>query len=116
MTSARRSGSWPSLSSHKPLNRQKVFASLIRWVLAPLVLWVSGFFTANFVLGGQYSWPQTSRVLVLTATVLILSYEFVYKEQLSLNVSAGQAKAAVVYACLLPYLVGWATMLARWIW
>jgi hypothetical protein len=116
MTSARRSGLWLFFASHKLMNRQRVFAGVIRWALAPLVLWVSGFFTANFVLGGQYSWPQTSRVLVLTATVLILSYEFVYKEQLSLKVSAGQAKGAVVYACLLPYLAGWAAMLAWWIW
>lgn len=116
MTFAYQSGAGPSFSSQNPMNPHRVFASIIQWVVTPLVLGVSGFFTANFVLGGQYSWPQTSRVLVLTATVLILSYEFVYKEQLALHVSAGQAKTAVIYACLLPYLAGWAAMLARWIW
>jgi hypothetical protein len=85
-------------------------------VLAPSVLWVSGFLTANFVVSGHYSWPQTSRVLILTATVLILSYEFVYKEQRSMNVSSGRAKAAVFYSCVIPYVTGWAVMLAFWKW
>lgn len=95
-------------------NRYAVFSEAIRWALAPLVLAVSGFFTANFVIGGHYSWPQTSRVLVLTFAVLILSYEFVYKEQLSMNVPSGRAKAAVLYSCLIPYAVGWAAMLVLW--
>ncbi|MCP9454717.1 MAG: hypothetical protein NNA18_01235 [Nitrospira sp.] len=98
------------------MNFQRLFAGVLRWVVAPLVLWVSGLFTASFVLGGQYSWPQTSRVLVLTATVLILAYEFVYKEQLSLKIPASQAKTVVVYACLLPYLAGWVAVLAQWFW
>jgi hypothetical protein len=96
--------------------RQRLFPEAIRWVLAPSVLWVSGFFTANFVVSGHYSWPQTSRVLILTATVLILSYEFVYKEQRSMNVSSGRAKAAVFYSCVIPYVTGWAVMLAFWKW
>jgi hypothetical protein len=95
-------------------SRPAVFAEIVRWVLAPLVLLVSGFFTANFAVSGQYSWPQTSRVLVLTLTVLILSYEFVYKEQLSMNVPRGRAKTVVFYACLVPYAVGWVLMLVLW--
>lgn len=94
--------------------RPPVFTEVVRWVLAPLVLFVSGFFTANFAISGQYSWPQTSRVLVLTFTVLILAYEFVYKEQLSINAQTGRAKTVVFYSCLIPYGIGWMCMLAWW--
>jgi len=95
-------------------SRSPVFAEVVRWVLAPLVLFVSGFFTANFAISGEYSWPQTSRVLVLTFTVLILSYEFVYKEQLSINAQPGRAKTVVFSSCLIPYGIGWVLMLVWW--
>jgi hypothetical protein len=95
-------------------SRPAVFAEAVRLALAPLVLLVSGFFTANFVVSGNYSWPQTSRVLVLTLTVLILSYEFVYKEQLSMDAPSDRAKAALLYSCFVPYVIGWAVMLVLW--
>ena len=99
-----------SIRSHRP----SVFAEAVRWVLAPLVLFISGFFTANFAVSGQYSWPQTSRVAVLTLTVLILSYEFVYKEQLSMGIPSDRAKAVVFYSCLIPYVLGCVLMLVLW--
>ena len=91
-----------------------LFADTVRFVLAPLVLFFSGFFTANFLASGHYTWPRTSRVLVLTLTVLILSYEFVYKEQLSRPGVRDRAKAILLYSCVIPYLIGWALMLALW--
>ena len=47
-------------------------------------------------------------------TVLILSHEFVYKEQLSRNESPGRARAAVLYSCALPYVLGVLVMVALW--
>lgn len=90
------------------------FAEAIRLVLAPLILLFSGFFTANFVISGQYTWPRTSRTLALTLTVLILSYEFVYKEQLSRNILPERAKSVLLYSCVIPYLVGWLLVLVLW--
>jgi len=90
------------------------FSDLVRFVLAPLVLLLSGFFTANFIIGGSYTWSQTSRTLALTLTVLILSREFVYKEQLSRSAAPGRAWSAVLYSCVLPYVMGMLTMLALW--
>jgi hypothetical protein len=46
--------------------------------------------------------------------VLILSREFVYKEQLSRNASPGRAWSALLYSCLLPYVIGWLVMVALW--
>lgn len=90
------------------------FSDLVRFVLAPLILLFSGFFTANFIIGGSYTWSQTSRMLALTLTVLILSREFVYKEQLSRNATPGRAWSVLLYSCALPYVVGALVMVALW--
>jgi len=90
------------------------FYETVRLALAPLILLFSGFFTANFIISGQYTWPRTSRTLALTLTVLILSHEFVYKEQLSRNGSSGHARSALLYSCVLPYVLGVLVMLALW--
>ena len=90
------------------------FSESVRLALAPLILFFSGFFTANFIISGQYTWPRTSRTLALTLTVLILSYEFVYKEHLARNVSPARAKSVLLYSCVIPYLVGAVLMLVLW--
>lgn len=87
------------------------FSQAILYFLAPLVLLVSGFFTANFIVSGHYTWPRTSRVFALTVTLLILAYEFVYKEQRSGLASHDRALYAVLYSCLVPYAVGVLIML-----
>jgi hypothetical protein len=90
------------------------FSEAVRFVLAPLILLLSGFFTANFIISGHYTWPRTSRTLALTLTVLILSHEFVYKEQLSRNELPGRARSAVLNSCALPYTIGVLVMLVLW--
>ena len=90
------------------------FPNIVQFVLAPLVLLFSGYFTANFLISGQYTWSRTTRTLALILTVLILSYEFVYKEHLSRNESPGRAWSALLYSCALPYGVGVVVMLALW--
>ena len=90
------------------------FSDLVRFLLAPLVLLLTGLFTANFIINGSYTWSQTSRTLALTLTVLILSREFVYKEQLSRNAASGHAWSVVLYSCALPYMIGVFVMLALW--
>ncbi|MDH4188181.1 MAG: hypothetical protein OEV08_14415 [Nitrospira sp.] len=90
------------------------FSETVRFVLAPLILLFSGYFTANFLMSGAYTWPRTSRTLALTLTVLILSREFIYKEQLSRNRSADRAKSALLYSCVLPYVLGVVVMLILW--
>jgi hypothetical protein len=91
-----------------------VFAQSIRYLVAPAILAISGFFTANFFLSGQYTWPRTSRMLALTLTLVVLAYEFVYKEQVEATGSGSQARTAVLYACIVPYTAGVIMMLALW--
>jgi len=78
------------------------------------MLLFSGFFTANFLISGQYTWPRTSRVLALTLTLIVLSYEFVYKEQRTRTGSRDQARAALLFSSVIPYAVGVLLMLALW--
>ena len=84
------------------------FSVLVRSVLAPILFLWSGFFTADFVLSGAYTWPRTSRIFVLTTTLVILGYEFVYKSYRAAGQPNGdaQARRAVQQACLLPYVAG----------
>ncbi|MFQ5931255.1 MAG: hypothetical protein ACE5MM_02485 [Nitrospiraceae bacterium] len=89
-------------------------AEAVRLIIAPLVLFFGGFFSADFLLSGLYTWPRTSRVLILTLTVCLLAYEFVYKEQRARNPHASHDRAlkALLYSCLLPYLTGVLMLLA----
>ncbi len=91
-----------------------IFSLAVRYALAPVILSSSGFFTANFLVSGQYTWPRTSRALALTLTILVLSYEFVYKEQRARTGSREQANSALLYACVVPYAVGIAIMVILW--
>jgi hypothetical protein len=81
-------------------------------VLAPLLFVWSGFFTANFIVSGHYTWPRTSRVFALTITLLILAYEFVYKDQAARSISQDGTFNALLYSCVIPYAVGVLVMLA----
>lgn len=85
---------------------QTLFAAAVRFIIAPLILLSSGFFTAGFLLSGHYTWPETSRVMVLTMTVVVLSYEFVYQEQRSRSATPEHALSAVFYSCVMPYVAG----------
>jgi hypothetical protein len=94
--------------------RHRVFANIVRYALAPAIFCVSGFFTVNFLISGLYTWPRTSRVLALTLTLVVLSYEFVYKEQIANAGSMTEARSALLYACVIPYVIGAVLMLVLW--
>jgi hypothetical protein len=90
------------------------FAESVRLVVAPLVLFLSGFFMTQFLLSGEYTWPKTSRALILSLTIAVLAYEFVYKEQRGLcaDGSDSNPSRAVLYSCVLPYVAGALSLLA----
>ncbi len=84
------------------------FAEAVRIVIAPLVLLSSGFFTADFLLSGVYTWPRTSRIVGLTITLVVLSYEFVYKEQRARHAGlrGDRPLSALLFSCVIPYTIG----------
>jgi hypothetical protein len=97
------------------LGRYALVPNLVRFALAPPVLFFGGFFTTSFLISGQYTWSRTTQTVALTLAMLILSYEFVYKEHLSLNGSSNHAWSALLYSCVLPYVIGAVVVLALWV-
>jgi hypothetical protein len=100
------------------LDREAVWqARLGDWVrlfIAPALLFLAGFFTMDFLLSGIYTWPRTSRVVVLTLTILVLAYEFVYKEQRARfpDWPPEQTLKVLLYSCLIPYAAGSVALVA----
>jgi len=80
-------------------------AEAVRTIIAPVVLFFSGFVTADFMVSGVYTWPRTSRIIILTLTVAVLAYEFVCKEHHA-------PYKALLYSCLVPYAAGTLVVLA----
>ena len=49
-------------------------------VVVPIVNAIGGFFTLDFLLSGQYTWGRTLRTFTLLLSLLVLAYEFVYRD------------------------------------
>lgn len=100
------------MNSESPLrpvsSTNPVFRPIVRFVIAPLALFFSGFHIMDFLLSGAYSWPRTSRIIILTFAVIILSYEFVYKEYYSHAAAAAKNMGlkVVLASCVIPFMVG----------
>jgi hypothetical protein len=97
-----------------PSGWQAFSPNVVQFVLTPLILLVSGYFTANVLFSGDYTWARTTQTVALTLTVLILSREFIYKEQLLRTESQGRARLALLYSCAAPYMFGVLMMVALW--
>ena len=50
----------------------------------------------------------------MTLTVVVLSYEFVYRELRTSRVAPDHARAGLVYSCVIPYVAGMVVMLLLW--
>ncbi len=89
-------------------------SAIVNLVLAVFLSAWSGFFTMDFLLSGIYTWPRSSRVVTLTGAVIILVYEFIYKEHQTRHaaVTGIAPLRIVVYACMIPYMLGTLALLA----
>lgn len=87
---------------------QLPLSALVTLALAVILSAWSGFFTMDFILSGVYTWPRSSRVITLTFAVVILVYEFLYKEHQTRHaaVTGVVPLKVVVYSCLIPYMAG----------
>lgn len=100
-----------SASSIQPVsekgNRWPIPAIIHLLLAVPLLAW-SGFFTLDFLLSGVYTFPRASRAITLTCAVIILSYEFIYKEHLTRYspITGIPPQKIVLYSCIIPYMVG----------
>lgn len=102
------------VSASKAVMWQARLADVIRLLIAPMLLFFSGFFTMDFLLSGAYSWPRTSRIMALTLTLAVLIYEFIYKEQQARHPehSVQQRLRMLLYSCVIPYVVGACALIA----
>ena len=89
-------------------------SAIVNLALAVLLSAWSGFFTMDFLLSGIYTWPRSSRVATLTCVVVILAYEFIYKEHQARHaaVTGIVPLQMVIYTCLIPYMLGTLALLA----
>jgi hypothetical protein len=90
------------------MGSHRLSASFLYFFLAPVLCAFSGFHTASYLLVGLYTWPRTSRAIVLTIGMLIFSYEFIFKNHLSRPTSTWSYSSleSVLYTCLIPYIIG----------
>jgi hypothetical protein len=49
-------------------------------VVVPIVHASGGFFILDFLLSGRYTWGRTLRTITLSLSLLVLAYEFVYRD------------------------------------
>ena len=68
----------PAAAQESPGSRRWNGAFLV--LVVPIVNAIGGFFTLDFLLSGQYTWGRTLRIFVLSLSLLVLAYEFVYRD------------------------------------
>ncbi len=98
----------PDLSAQRSVGSSKLSTSFLYFCLAPLLGAFTGFHTASYMLAGLYTWPRTSRVMVLIIGMLIFSYEFIFKNHTSLPHPKWKYSSleSVMYTCIFPFLIG----------
>ena len=69
------------LSASRSMGSNKLSTLFLYYVLSPLLCAFSGFHLTSYLLVGLYTWPRTSRTIVLTVGTLIFVYEFIFKSQ-----------------------------------
>ncbi len=98
----------PELPFPRSRGTYRFSTSILYFLLAPVLCAFSGFHTASYFMVGLYTWPRTSRMIVLCIGMLIFSYEFIYKNQLDQPTPAWRYSplASVLYTCVLPFIIG----------
>jgi hypothetical protein len=104
----------PELSFPRSTGASKLSTLFLYFVLSPLLCAFSGFHMTSYLLVGLYTWPRTSRVLVLTIGTLIFVYEFIFKSQPPQFTSGKllSKKEWVLYTSLIPFVCGVGALVA----
>jgi hypothetical protein len=98
----------PELSFPPARGGYRFSALLLYFLLAPILCAFSGFHTASYFMVGLYTWPRTSRMIVLLIGMLIFSYEFIYKNQIAQPTPTWKYSSfvSVLYTCVIPFTIG----------
>ncbi len=95
------------------MGSNKLSTLFLYYILSPLLCAFSGFHLTSYISVGLYTWPRTSRTIVLVIGTLIFVYEFIFKSQAPLFPSGkswSQGKW-VLYIAVIPFVGGIATFL-----
>ena len=101
------------LSVSNSLGSNKLSTLFLYFVFSPVLCAFSGFHLTSYLLVGLYTWPRTSRTLVLTVSTFIFVYEFIYKSQgpqFSSKKTWSQGEW-VLYTSMIPFAIGIGTIL-----
>ena len=95
------------------MGSNKLSTLFLYYVLSPILCAFSGFHLTGYLLVGLYTWPRTSRTIVLTIGTLIFVYEFIFKSQAPQFASGKTWSQAewVLYTSLIPFVCGVVTLL-----
>jgi hypothetical protein len=91
----------------------KLSTLFLYYVFSPVLCAFSGFHLTSYLLVGLYTWPRTSRVLVLTVSTFIFVYEFIYKSDAP-RFASGKTRSQgewVLYTSMIPFAFGIGTIL-----
>lgn len=104
-----------SLSLSRFVGSGQLTSWFVLTILGPALCAFSGFHTASYLLAGLYTWPRTSRILVLTVGTVIFSYEFIFRQNGATGNSGKHlsSKKWVLYSCLIPYSLGVMALIIR---
>ena len=92
----------------------KLSTLFLYFVLSPLLCAFSGFHMTSYLLVGLYTWPRTSRVLVLTIGTIIFVYEFIFKSPAP-QFTSGKLWSQgewVLYTSVIPFVCGVGALVA----
>ena len=104
----------PELALSRSMGSNTLSTLFLYYVLSPLLCAFSGFHLTSYLLVGLYTWPRTSRTIVLTLGSLIFVYEFIFKSQAP-QFASGKAWTQgkwVLYTSLIPFVFGVVTFMA----
>ncbi len=104
----------PELSLPRSTGSNKLSTLFIYFVLSPLLCAFSGFHMTGYLLVGLYTWPRTSRVIVLTIGTFIFVYEFIFKSQAPHFTSSKLLSQTdwILYTSLIPFVCGVGVLVA----
>ena len=96
------------------MGSNKLSTLFLYYALSPVLCAFSGFHMTSYLLVGLYTWPRTSRTIVLTVGTLIFVYEFIFKSQAP-QFASGKLWSQgewVLYTSVIPFVCGVATFMA----
>ncbi len=98
----------PEVMMSSPAVSNKLSTLFLYYVLSPVLCAFTGFHLMSYVMVGLYTWPRTSRTMVLMIGTGIFVYEFIFKSlpPKFLSEKPWSQYEWVLYMGLIPFVCG----------